>query len=401
MLDPIFDLITAVLAGFYQLWPSYGMAIVFLTLVVMVVTTPLTMKSTRAMMKMQLLAPELKKIQKKYLHDRVEMNKAQMEFYKNNDLNPMGGCLPVLIQGPVFLVLYRVVMGLTRRSTEIGAQIGFTSSRFAVSGLAGEFQQHGTPQDNLTFDPDFLSNSTKLYTDLSVETEMVSWGVDLSRSASTAMSEGFIEVIPYLAMILLVLVASLYQHHQIQKRRVHTSINPMQQTLMKIIPYSLPVISYGIPAAVVVYFIVSALCRIGQQYYIGRSFYSGEESLGAQLAHQRKSPTKTGSTGVSPKRSKTHKSSKSGTLKRDTTDSKRGTLKAAGKQLGQANKKVVAPVRPSRSGNLERRVSGAGRSGKAPVRASRGSTASGRVTSPGTKAKHAQPNRSKKKRKRR
>lgn len=389
------------LAGFYQLWPSYGMAIVFLTLVVMVVTTPLTMKSTRAMMKMQLLAPELKKIQKKYLHDRVEMNKAQMEFYKNNDLNPMGGCLPVLIQGPVFLVLYRVVMGLTRRSTEIGAQIGFTSSRFAVSGLAGEFQQHGTPQNNLTFDPDFLSNSTKLYTDLSVETEMVSWGIDLSRSASTAMSEGFIEVIPYLAMILLVLVASLYQHHQIQKRRVHTSINPMQQTLMKIIPYSLPVISYGIPAAVVVYFIISALCRIGQQYYIGRSFYSGEESLGAQLAHQRKSSTKTSSTGANSKRPKTHKPSKSGTLKRGTTDSKRRALKATGKQLGRANKKVVAPVRPSRSGNLERRVSGVGHSGKAPVRASRGSIASGRVTSPGTKAKHAQSNRSKKKRKRR
>ena len=134
MFDPVFDVVTAILAWFYQLWPSYGMSIVFLTLMVMVITTPLTMKSTRTMMEMQLLAPELKKIQQKHRGDRVELNKAQMAFYQEHGLNPMGGCLPILVQAPIFLVLYRVVMGLTRRATTMGNQLGQTVFHYGAGG---------------------------------------------------------------------------------------------------------------------------------------------------------------------------------------------------------------------------------------------------------------------------
>src|SRR5215471_8103516 len=101
------------LAFFYKLVPNYGVAIALLTLAVMVVLTPLTLKGTRSMMQLQLLQPEMKKIQAQYKDDRQKLNEEMLKFYRENNINPLGGCLPLLIQLPIFLILYRVLRGLT------------------------------------------------------------------------------------------------------------------------------------------------------------------------------------------------------------------------------------------------------------------------------------------------
>ncbi len=387
MFDFFFDLITSVLAWFYSVWPSYGMAIVFLTLVAMLVSTPLTMKGTRSMLQMQLLGPELKKIQNQHRGDRQAMNEASMAFYKEHGMNPLGGCLPMLAQAPIFLVIYQVVRGLTRRSTEIGTQLGFTSFRYSDTqlGRGPSYAQTPIAQGDLNFDPDFLTADTDLYASLSGKTEMVSWGVDLSRSASNAMSDGVVTALPYLLMMVLVLVTGLFQHHQIQRRQTSSVINPTQQTIMKFIPYFLPVISYGIPAAVVVYFIISSLYRIAQQAYITKSLYSHEHSPGAQLARQRKESADGGSDAKSPG---AKQSSRSVTPSKGAPTPKR---------------KAQAPSRANRPGGsartpARRPPTARGRSGKAPARTRK---PTGRTTASGTKPKHSVPNRSKNKKKRR
>ena len=91
------------LAFFYSLVPNYAIAIALLTLTVMVVLTPLTLKGTRSMMMMQALQPEMKKLQAQYKDDRQKLNEELMKFYKENNINPLGGCLPLLIQMPVFI----------------------------------------------------------------------------------------------------------------------------------------------------------------------------------------------------------------------------------------------------------------------------------------------------------
>ncbi len=98
---------------FYSLVPNYGIAIAMLTLAVMIVLTPLTLKGTRSMMIMQALQPEMKKLQAQYKDDRQKLNEELLKFYRENNINPLGGCLPLLIQLPVFLILYRVIAGLT------------------------------------------------------------------------------------------------------------------------------------------------------------------------------------------------------------------------------------------------------------------------------------------------
>jgi len=94
---------------FYGISHNYGIAIILLTAVVRVVFTPLTYKSFKSMKDIQKLQPEIQKLQKKYKDDRAELNKALMELYKTHKVNPLGGCLPMLLQLPVFIGLYNLL----------------------------------------------------------------------------------------------------------------------------------------------------------------------------------------------------------------------------------------------------------------------------------------------------
>src|SRR5205823_1688317 len=101
------------LAWLYTIWPSYGGMIVLYTMVIMLLVMPLTLKGTRSMMVLQALQPEMKKLQQQYKDDRQKLNEEMLKFYRENNINPLGGCLPLLIQLPIFLILYRVLRGLT------------------------------------------------------------------------------------------------------------------------------------------------------------------------------------------------------------------------------------------------------------------------------------------------
>ncbi len=418
MLDPLFDVITAVLAWFYSLWPSYGMAIAFLTLTTTIAVTPLTLKFTRSTLQMQQHMPELKKLQSQHRGDRQAMNEATAAFYKEKGLNPVGCLLPMLVQAPIFLVMYRVVDGLTRRTTEIGTQIGFTSRRYSDTafGEIPEYAQTPIPRGDLAFDPDFLSRDTDLYGDLSGNLEMVSWGVDLSRSASDALSDGIVGALPYFLMILIVLATSLLQQRQIQGRQSQAAMPPQQQMMMKLIPYMLPVFSYVMPGAVVVYFIISNMVRIAQQAYITRSFYRGEDSLGARVAKQRAVAADEDSTEPEAKqRSAKSITEKKGapTPKRDGSTT-RGKAPARKRQAARSDQRAPARKRdgsdtggrarerPSSAGRSAAGRTAGGRTGKAPVRGrSSGRSASGRTTPPGSAPKRSGTNRSRSKKKRR
>ena len=113
MFDAIYEFLAQVLSFFYDIIPNYAVAIALLTISVMVVTTPFTLKGTRSMIQMQRLQPEMKKLQLQYKDDRQKLNEELMAFYKENNLNPLGGCLPLLLQTPIFIFLYHVLRGLT------------------------------------------------------------------------------------------------------------------------------------------------------------------------------------------------------------------------------------------------------------------------------------------------
>lgn len=91
---------------------SFGFAIILFTLVIKLVTLPLTLQQLRASRAMQELQPELQKLQKKYKGDKEKMAQAQMELYKEHGVSPVGGCLPMLVQFPIWIALYRALFKL-------------------------------------------------------------------------------------------------------------------------------------------------------------------------------------------------------------------------------------------------------------------------------------------------
>ena len=240
----LFEAFAWAISFFYDLTKSYGMAIVLLTIAVRLVLFPLTAKQAKSMQAMQRVQPELKRLQTKYKNDRQKLNEEMMKFYKENNINPLSGCLPLLLQMPLFIVLYNVINGLTKTVTQNGETVGA---------------------------PKYLDKGSELYQSLrQAGGEMVSWGIDLSKSASSASSEGFVEALPYFLLVAIVIGTGYYQQRQMTARNPQAAQNPQAQMMGKIFPIMFGLISYSIQAGVVVYFAVSNLWQIGQQYLIFR-----------------------------------------------------------------------------------------------------------------------------------
>ncbi|MSZ89936.1 MAG: membrane protein insertase YidC, partial [Actinobacteria bacterium] len=254
-MEAFFKAFASILALFYDITGNYAVAIIMLTLVVMLIVTPLTLKGTRSMMVMQQLQPEMRKIQTRYKDDRQKLNEELLKFYKENKINPMGGCLPLLVQMPVFLVLYQVLQGLTRRANSLGGDVGWASGQFNLGSLTT------APTFERVFDPKWIQPSTKMYQDLSTSYQMKAFGLDLSESASQAMKQGIGHALPFLALIAIVAVTGFIQQRQMQGRNPNAQVNAQQQMIMKVMPFFLPVISFGLPSGLVLYFAVSNLYR--------------------------------------------------------------------------------------------------------------------------------------------
>jgi YidC/Oxa1 family membrane protein insertase len=108
--SPIAKPLLHVLKFFYRFVGNYGVAIILLTVIIKILFWPLTQKSYGSMKAMQKLQPEMQRLRDKYKSDRERMNREIMELYRTNRVNPLGGCLPMLVQIPVFFALYKVLM---------------------------------------------------------------------------------------------------------------------------------------------------------------------------------------------------------------------------------------------------------------------------------------------------
>ena len=149
---PIFELFGLILAGLYSVWPNYGFAIAGLTILIMLALTPVTVKSTKSMIAMQRLQPEMKKLQAKYkgAENREMLNQEMMRLYKENGTSPFGACLPSLLQMPFLIVLYTLIRGL---STTVTRGHYYTGAEWRVSEV------HASGMWGAAIHPDFLTNA--------------------------------------------------------------------------------------------------------------------------------------------------------------------------------------------------------------------------------------------------
>jgi len=109
MIDAIAEVFSVLISFIYDYIPNFGIAIIIMTLMVKLVTFPLNNKQIKSAKKMQVLQPEMKKIQNKYKDDKEKQNRAVQEFMKENNMNPLAGCLPLLVQFPVLIGVFRLL----------------------------------------------------------------------------------------------------------------------------------------------------------------------------------------------------------------------------------------------------------------------------------------------------
>ncbi|HEX2057356.1 MAG TPA: YidC/Oxa1 family membrane protein insertase [Actinomycetota bacterium] len=245
-----FELFSTALAGFYAVIPSYGLAIILLTLAVRLLLLPLSIKQTKSMREMQAIQPEIKRLQAKHKGDRQKMNEELMALYKEHGVNPFGGCLPLLMQFPVLIGLFYVIRdplkymgdvvsnsalaeGLRDIPVQINSFLGIHLNCSANGTLTGS---HGATEE--------------------------------TRELFEACGSGFVTSLPYLALVLAMGYTTYYQQKQMQKSTPDSPQAQQMQTFTKIMPLLLMVFSFNFPAGVVVYWVTTNLWTIVQQRII-------------------------------------------------------------------------------------------------------------------------------------
>ena len=150
--QPLIDVAEAILRFFHDSFGlSWGWSIVGLTVVVRLVILPLTFKQVRSMQAMQKLQPEMKKLQKRYKDDRQRLNEELMKLYRENQVNPLGSCLPLLLQLPFFLSLFYL-----QQSEGFRALVRDTGGALGVLGGTGGSDGDYNAASRITGGEDFL-----------------------------------------------------------------------------------------------------------------------------------------------------------------------------------------------------------------------------------------------------
>jgi YidC/Oxa1 family membrane protein insertase len=246
VLQPLIDACEAILRFWHDLIGdfdgSWGWSIILLTFTVRIAILPLTFRGVKSMNELQRLQPELKKIQERYKDDRQRMNQEIMRFYQEHKVNPLGSCLPLLLQIPFFISLFYLL-----RSESFKADLGDNRSFFFIDDLA----------ETTTGDPAVLVTLIILYI-----------GTQLAATLVTAISA-----------------------------------DPTQRRIMLALPFVFTIFIVNFEAGLIVYWITTNVWTIGQQLLVRKLYpkpppIGSEEAAGASSKPARGKPPSPASSGA-------------------------------------------------------------------------------------------------------
>jgi YidC/Oxa1 family membrane protein insertase len=241
----LFEIFAWILAFFYSLIPSYGLAIILLTLTTRIVLLPLSIKQTRSMREMQVIQPQVKALQKKFKGDRQKLNEEMMKLYKEHGVNPLGGCLPLVLQLPVLFGLFYVIREpLKYLSDDAKLAQDLTESPLAVHQFLG------------------------IRLDCSPAMAWAGNGSDVIPQTACGTGNPFVAALPYLLLLAFMGFTTYYQQKQMQASRGSDPQAQQMQMIGKIMPAFLIFIGFNFPAGVLIYWFASNLWTIVQQRII-------------------------------------------------------------------------------------------------------------------------------------
>jgi YidC/Oxa1 family membrane protein insertase len=244
---------------------SWGFAIILFTLIVKILTLPLNLQQARSIRATQELQPRLQELQKKYAKDKEKLAQAQMELYREHGVNPLGGCLPMLIQLPILFGLYQALYRLASTGEIVGQRfLWIPNLAFPTREIGIKWAWPPAPE--------FIGWEAALYLILpvlTVVTQIVMQRMTTSRAASQDPQQA-----------------------------------AMQQTML-IMPFMFGFITLQVPAGLTLYWVTSNLFSMIQQYFItgwGSLLPHQEDEKGAQVKRKAKASGMGGSTAQKGKK---------------------------------------------------------------------------------------------------
>ena len=231
------DLLLMILEFFYGLTNSFGMAIVLLTIVVRIALYPLNQKQMVSMQQMQKIQPRLKVLQEKYANDKEKLNQETMRLYKENKVNPAAGCLPLLVQLPILILLFNVLRTYDFAGTSF---LGIILGSSTTAGLAQAVGVAADPTGN--------------YGLMSVLTGIIQNPSGLSNAG--------------LYMGNLILLISISFLTWAQQKLSSAGANPQMAMMNTIMPFFMAFICLSMPGGVMLYWGLSSLIGVAQQYFV-------------------------------------------------------------------------------------------------------------------------------------
>lgn len=226
---------------------AFGFAIILFTIIVRLITFPLNVQQIKSSKAMQELQPKLKALQEKYKGDKEKLAQEQMALYKEHGVNPLGGCLPMLVQMPIWFALYRSLLQLSREGL---LNEGF----FWIPSLAGPVSDYDQGLSSWLYP--FVDGAPP-----------IGWGPALA----------------YMVLPVLLVVSQLYM----QRMMTPATDDPQQasmQSVMKFMPLMFGYFALIVPSGLTLYWFTSNLLAMLQQYFTKTSVSPAPAAAGATAA---------------------------------------------------------------------------------------------------------------------
>ncbi len=266
-MNSVFDIINVPLGylfrGIYTFVGSYGWTIILFTIIIKLILVPLNIKQQRSMKKTQAIQPRLMKLQEKYGQDKEKLSQETMKLYQEAGVNPMGGCLPMLIQFPIIIALYNIIRKpmsyVMMLSKEVIGTINERLGGVEPIDQIGLAKSMGSSMDKLS---DVVNESALINFDF--------FGFDLSVTPTLnfIMQNWQYALIPILAGLTTYLVSV------VSTKISGTGANPdaagSMKTMNTIFPFMTAWFAITLPAGLGLYWTVSNLFQIGQMFVLNK-----------------------------------------------------------------------------------------------------------------------------------
>ena len=306
LFQTLLDAIGAVLAWIYGIVGNYGVSIIILTVVIRVILLPLGVKQIKSMQAMQAIQPKVKEIQKKYKTNKTKAQEETMKLYRESGVNPLGGCLPLLLQFPILISMYAVIRApqvipepltgtvqayqihnnhLPVDSDLFRNVVSHQGTNFLLMNLQCSAAQAGT-QVVLN---DTARNPIQAGKDLKIGEQVVG-----ESKATLDCGSGVPVKIPYFVMLAFMVGTTFYQQRQMTKASPAGAQSSQQQAILKFMPVMFGIFGFTFPAGLVVYWTTSNLWQIGQQAALLRAGHIGPDALERRRQEIANKPPKSG-----------------------------------------------------------------------------------------------------------